>query len=351
MHFNLASYNALEVLAERARAGENLINRKVLASIMARFLSKQELYPTILNNSANAKETLWICSPYLGLDSHEVFSPKIMETPPKDIQFVFRLNMLSVRRGEVNPYEIEYFMEHFRRSSIRTNDAFHSKIYIFDDAALITSANLSKSAFQTNIEVGVLLQQEQVKKVKSFFESLWKISKPIRNLDGYKSAWNKAKGRRKTGEDQYSERPVTPHTRIEPWKEDTANKWFIRVTEVMSDKTENALYEATHWARECGLVVDIGRKTFESLRLGDIVYIFDFTDRNKNAVKIEEARIKDKRSMETDDGNYHFFYEKMNGSRIKKNEFDQLSEKAKLGKADEKVLDHKQANILKEAMA
>jgi len=318
---------------------------------MARFLSEEELYPTILKNSVNAKNIFWVCSPYLGLDSHEVFSQKIMETPPKDIRFVFRLNMLSVRRGEVNPYEIEYFMEHFRRSSIKTNDAFHSKIYIFDDAALVTSANLSKSAFQTNIEVGVLLQQEQVQKVKSFFESLWKISKPIRNLDGYKSAWNKAKAKRKTSEDQYSKRPITPHTRIKPWNEDTANKWFIRVTEEMNKKTENALYKATHWTRKFGLIAGIERKTFESLRLGDIVYISDFTGRSKNVVKIEEARIKDKRNIETDDGNYHFIYEKMNGSKIKKNEFNQLSKKAKLGKADEKVLDRKQANILKGAMA
>jgi len=318
---------------------------------MARFLSEKELYPTILKNSANAKNIFWVCSPYLGLDSHEVFSQKIMETPPKDIRFVFRLNMLSVRRGEVNPYEIEYFMEHFRRSSIKTNDLFHSKVYIFDDVALVTSANLSKSAFQTNIEVGVLLQQEQVKKAKIFFESLWKISKPIRNLDGYKSAWNKAKAKRKTSEDQYSKRPITPHTRIKPWNEDTANKWFMRITKEITKKTENAIYKDTQWARKFGLVSDIKRKTFESLRLGDIVYIFDFTGRRKNVVKIEEAKIKDKRKIETDEGNYHFIYEKMKTSKIEKSEFNQLIKKAKLGKADEKMLDRKQANILKEAMA
>jgi hypothetical protein len=318
---------------------------------MAKFLSEKELYPTILKNSAKAKNIFWVCSPYLGLDSHEVFSRKIMEAPPKDIRFVFRLNMLSVRRGEVNPYEIEYFMEHFTRSSIRTNDAFHSKIYIFDDAALVTSANLSKSAFQTNIEVGVLLQQEQVKKAKSFFERLWKISKPVRNLNGYKSAWNKAKAKRKPSEDQYSKRPITPHTRIKPWNEDTANKWFMRITKELTKETENAIYEDTQWARGFGLVADIKRKTFQSLRLGDIVYILDLTGRSKKFVKLEEAKIKDKRKIETDEGNYHFVYEKMNGSKIKKNEFSQLSKKAKLGKADETMIDRKQANILKEAMA
>jgi len=317
---------------------------------MARFLSEKELYPTVLKNSANAKNILWVCSPYLGLDSHEVFSQKIMETPPKNIRFVFRLNTLAVRRGEVNPYEIEYFMEHFRRSSIRTNDTFHSKIYIFDDSALVTSANLSKRAFQTSIEAGVLLQQEQVKRVKSFFERLWKTSKPIRNLDGYKSAWNKARGKRKTSEEQYSQRSISPHTRIKPWNEDAANKWFMLVTEEMTEKTENAIYKATHWARKHGLLANLKHKTYESLKLGDIVYIFNFTDKSKNLVKIEEARVKDKRDIKTDDGNCHFVYEKMNGSSIKKDEFSQLIKKAKLGKADEKILNRKQTNILREAL-
>ena len=318
---------------------------------MARFLSEKELYPTVLKNSAKAKNILWVCSPYLGLDSHEVFSQKIMEAPPKDIRFVFRLNILAVRRGEVNPYEIEYFREHFRSTSIRTNDAFHSKIYIFDDAALVTSANLSKSAFQTNIEVGVLLQQKQAKKAKSFLENLWKISKPIPNLDGYKTAWNKAKAKGKTSENRYSKRPTTPHTRIKPWNEDAANKWFMRITEEMTRKTENAIYENTQWARKFGLIGDIKRKTYESLRLGDIIYILDLVGRSGKSVTIREAQVKDKRYIETDQGNYHFVYEGINSSKVEKNEFDRLRKKAKLGKAGELMLDGKQANVLKKIVA
>jgi hypothetical protein len=88
----------------------------------------------------------------------------------------------------------------------------------------------------------------------------WKISRPTRNLDGYKSAWNKAETKKRTSEDEYSKKPITPHTRIKPWNEDTANKWFMRITEEMSKKTENAIYKARHWTRKFGLIAHIERK-------------------------------------------------------------------------------------------
>ena len=69
-------------------------------------------------------------------------------------------------------------MEHFRNSSIKSHDTFHSKIYIFSDSALVTSANLTKTAFESNVEAGVLLDGLQVSEVKSFFEkSLWDKAK------------------------------------------------------------------------------------------------------------------------------------------------------------------------------
>lgn len=145
---------------------------------MAQFLSKSELYPLIIEKSAKTRNILWVCSPYVGDKAHEIFSQKIVETPPNDIRFIFKLNRQSVRRGEVNPYEIEYLNDHFRNGIVRTNDTFHAKVYIFDDSALVTSANLSRTAFERNIEAGVLLEGKQVRKVKGFFEELWKNSKP-----------------------------------------------------------------------------------------------------------------------------------------------------------------------------
>lgn len=82
----------------------------------------------------------------LGLDAHKIFSQQILKNPPVDIRFVFRIDEATVKRGKVNPYEIQYFAEHFKSGSIRSLDSLHLNICIFDNAALITSASLTKTA-------------------------------------------------------------------------------------------------------------------------------------------------------------------------------------------------------------
>jgi hypothetical protein len=79
---------------------------------MTKFLSCGELYETIQQKSIEAKEILWISSPYLGLDAHTIFSQEILKNPPTDIRFVFRVDEAAVKEGKVNPYEIQYSFEH-----------------------------------------------------------------------------------------------------------------------------------------------------------------------------------------------------------------------------------------------
>ena len=88
----------------------------------------------------------------------EVFSQEILKNPPADIRFIFQVNDFNVDSGKVNPYEIQYLLEHFKDISIKSHENFNSNICIFDDSALITSATLTEAAFETNIESGVLLE-------------------------------------------------------------------------------------------------------------------------------------------------------------------------------------------------
>src|SRR5271157_3706935 len=99
---------------------------------MNRFLSRGELYETIQQKSSETKEVLWVCSPNLGLNAHKIFSQEILKNPPTDIRFVFRVDDIAVKKGEVNPYEIQYFTEHFNSGSVRTHETFNSNIYVFD---------------------------------------------------------------------------------------------------------------------------------------------------------------------------------------------------------------------------
>ena len=123
----------------------------------------------------------------LGLGAHQVFSQEILKNPPADIRFIFQVNDYAVKQGQVNPYEMQYLNEHFKGISIRSSDNFNSNIFIFDNSALITSATLTKAAFETNIEAGVLLEGTEAEEVKGFFnESLWNSAKSIGDLKKYK---------------------------------------------------------------------------------------------------------------------------------------------------------------------
>ncbi len=56
----------------------------------------------------------------------------------------------------------------------------HAKVYIFGSShAVVTSANLTGSAFDSNIEVGVELQADQVSQLAAWFDALWEIGSPL----------------------------------------------------------------------------------------------------------------------------------------------------------------------------
>jgi hypothetical protein len=315
---------------------------------MAKFLSCSELYETIQQKSLEAKEILWVCSPYLGLDAHKIFSQEILKNPPADIRFVFRLNDISVRRGEVNPYEIQYFIEHFKGSSVRSHDTFHSKIYIFDNSALITSANLTKAAFEKNIETGVLLDGSQVDEVKDFFtQRLWQNAKSINDVKKFKKMWAKEKNNK---ENDYSKK-IKDHTRIKDWTDDYIDTWYFVIPEQMSKKTERKIHKEANWATKLSLMGDIGPNSFKQIKLGDLAIIANLY-KKRGPIDIELARIYDKSRVETDEGDLHFAYQSEKAFSLERDRFYEILEKANIGfKSSEIMLSQSQLEILTKALA
>ncbi len=271
---------------------------------MARFLHNAQLYQTILQKSLETKETLLVCSTSLDIGAHQVFSQEILKNPPADIRFVFRVNDLAVKRGEVNPHEIQYLIEHFKSISIKSIDNFNSNIYIFDNSALITSATLTKAAFETNIEAGVLLEGTEAEEVKGFFnESLWNSAKSIGDLKKYKHMWNLAQKTTKKS----NIKKVKPHTEIKEWTYTYINTWYIGVPKWLSPKFERKVKKETNWPTNLSVIGDIGYNAFLQLKLGDIAYIADLSKRGK--IGIELIHIIDKARVETDEGDYHAAFE------------------------------------------
>lgn len=317
---------------------------------MAKFLSEKELYPEVRERSAQTKNVLWVCSPYLGLNAHEVFSQEIAKNPPKDVRFIFKLEMQSVKKGAVNPHEIEYFQKHVKKCKIKTNNTFHSKIYVFDGSALVASANLSKKAFEKSIEAGVILTGEQVKKVKRRFKRLWKSSDPIENLDDYKKAWAIAAGARDKS-DYHSKPKVKAHTTVDLWDEEIENKWLLHITGETSKKTQRLIHEATNWTENEELVSDLNFETFNSLGTGDIIYLQ--IDYEKNRVpEIEKGRVIDKQEVETGSGgSYHVAYTSIKKKKVEKSMLAECLEELRIENSREEVpLSNQQAKLLEQLL-
>lgn len=61
---------------------------------------------------------------------------------------------------------------------------FHAKVYIFGkECALVTSANLTRRALDSNIEVGVLVSGSEVNELTIWFDVCWKSATPLAAFD------------------------------------------------------------------------------------------------------------------------------------------------------------------------
>ena len=315
---------------------------------MAKFLSHSGLYGTIQQKSFEAKDILWVCSPYLSTNAHAIFSQEILKSPPKDIRFIFRLNDDAVERGEVDPYEIQYFMEHFKGSCIRSHETFHSNIYIFDNSALITSANLTRISIEKNIEAGVLLDGSSADEVKNFFhQSLWQTAKPINDVKKFKKIWGNAnKNANKDGS-----KKIKSHTTIKQWTDDYVDKWYFVIPEQMTKKTKRRIYNEANWSNRLSLIGDIGPNSFRHIKLGDLTFIASLS-KKRGKVEIELARIFDKNRVETDEGDLHFAYEPKNNYELDRCLFYEILKNINISsKTSEIILNQSQVEYLENALA
>jgi len=275
-----------------------------------RFIAEQELYSIVQQLSSRCERVLWVASPFLGRGAHEILSQDIVSDPPEDRRFLFGLTAKNVRRGAVDPYEVEYLQSRFGRDRVRANESFHAKVYIFDEASLVSSANFSRTAFERNIEVGVLLGNKEADKVREFYERLWKNSHRIAKLDDYKGIWNKTEVRRRGERSGFLGGTGKIHTKMTPWDEQVAN-WIVPVNLEMKKASENKIVQATDWHDD--FIGTIRRKTFNGMRLGHRAFLADYVNRRNENLSV--VRVTDKRRVRTGEGSYHFSYEKLKGSR------------------------------------
>ncbi|MEE7626630.1 phospholipase D family protein [Methylobacter sp. Wu8] len=132
------------------------------------------LYEQLLVNELRklmdaSKERIWIASPYIGgiCAISRILGNRWQTAPEISIRLLTDVYECS----QISFETLEAF---YKSGSIQTLRGLHAKIYIIDDSAIITSANLTEAAFSRRYEMGVLLQGQEAKEAIAQFDLWWK---------------------------------------------------------------------------------------------------------------------------------------------------------------------------------
>ena len=128
----------------------------------------QALIDLLRKKCNQAKYRLWIASPYIGSYSSvcRILGSKWLTDPQISVRLLTDVEEL----GRLSRETIVAFDQ---RGSVKEVRGLHAKIYIIDDDALITSANLTGTAFSKRYEVGGFLSTEESKQLIELYESWW----------------------------------------------------------------------------------------------------------------------------------------------------------------------------------
>ncbi|MEO0094104.1 MAG: phospholipase D-like domain-containing protein [candidate division WOR-3 bacterium] len=139
--------------------------------VFQKIITGQQLVNTIRELCDKVKNRLWIAVPFIGnWDNVErIIGTKWITDTDVDVRLITDTsNEQYIKSDTIKKFQ--------NRAEIKTLSGLHAKIYIIDNNAIITSANLSGFAFSKRYEIGILLDSEKCAKV---FLGWWQISKKV----------------------------------------------------------------------------------------------------------------------------------------------------------------------------
>lgn len=136
-----------------------------------------EYFDIIQSLSRKARKRVLVTSPYVGSDADEILG----SIKASEKRFVIDLSKTSVGIGATNPWTVEKLL---KIAKIKKLANLHAKIFVFDNKAIVGSANLSWNAFSRRIEVGTLVDEDEALKViVNLFEKIWNEAEEISDDD------------------------------------------------------------------------------------------------------------------------------------------------------------------------
>jgi hypothetical protein len=132
----------------------------------------QNLVNKMRELSDAAMNRIWIVTPFIG-SWHEV--QKIIGTR-WITQELLDVRLITDKRNE-KLIDFQTYIKFQHKAEIKTLKGLHAKIYIFDSYYIITSANLTGTAFSRRHEVGIFEKIDD--SIISLFNEWWDLSKKI----------------------------------------------------------------------------------------------------------------------------------------------------------------------------
>jgi hypothetical protein len=139
-----------------------------------KILYGEELASTLRTISDSVTKRLWIAVPYIGslATISKVLGKAWFEMPSVSVRMLTDVSEVS----NVNTETIQLFHS---RGEVKSLMGLHAKIYLADDRCLITSANLTNTAFSKRHEVGILVTAKGIEGIVKYFNYLWEGSENI----------------------------------------------------------------------------------------------------------------------------------------------------------------------------
>jgi|SRR5579863_230216 len=120
----------------------------------------------------NVRQRLWIACPFVGgwLATKCLIDIVWKDDPDVDVRLLTDVK----NKGWLDPVTIREIAYCGKVKDLR---GLHAKLFIIDDRALVTSANLTRMAFEQRREIGLFLTKSESAPVISIFEDWWRQAK------------------------------------------------------------------------------------------------------------------------------------------------------------------------------
>ena len=138
-------------------------------------LTTIKLVNELRNRCDNAKHRIWICTPFIGglKDVQRIIGGQWLKSSI-DLRVLTDVNDGFILK--------DTFMEFLTCGEVRSLSSLHAKIYIVDDWCLVTSANLTGTAFSRRYEVGQIIPSTEIQSYNDLFNDWWNMAVVVNTL-------------------------------------------------------------------------------------------------------------------------------------------------------------------------